>query len=413
MGSGRFLGFMGKVLTISAAVAILASAAWAAAVPQIIYNFAGNNDGEYIDSDLVMDGAGNLYGTSVLGGDFGSGTVFRLTPSGNNWIHTVLYSFTGGTDGAEPYKGVTLDSQGNLYGTAVAGGSGTCEGGCGVAYKLTNSGGVWTQTVIHAFTGGDDGYGPGTGLTLGSHGILYGMTPTGGANAQGVIFLLRPMPNGTWNLKVIHAFTGGTDGAGGSAGRLLRYKGSLYGVTTTGGANGKGIAFKLTHPIGSWQFTTLYAFKGFPNDAGFPYGALTPDGRGNLYGTTYYDGANNLGSVYQLAPQPDGTWTEKLLYSFNGGTDGSGSIGNVVFGKTGAMYGTTSAGGASCNCGVIFKLTPGGNGTWREYVTYRFKGSPDGAFPYNGMVGDSAGNFYGVTKHGGTTDDGIIYKFTP
>jgi uncharacterized repeat protein (TIGR03803 family) len=411
MGSRRFLGFMGRVLTISAALAILTSAAWAA-VPQIIYNFAGDDDGEYIDSDLVIDGAGNLYGTSVLGGDFGSGTVFQLAPSGNGWTHTVLYSFHGGTDGGEPYKGVTLDSQGNLYGTAVTGGSGSCEGGCGVAYKLTNSGGVWTQTVIHAFTGGDDGYGPGTGLTLGRYGILYGMTPTGGANGQGVIFLLRPMANGTWNLKVIHAFTGGTDGAGGSAGRLLRYKGGLYGVTTTGGANGKGVAFKLTHPVGGWQFTTLYAFQGQP-DAGFPYGALTPDGQGNLYGTTYYDGANNLGSVYQLAPQPDGTWKESVLYSFKGGRDGSGSISNVVFAKTGAMYGTTSAGGASCNCGVIFKLTPGANGTWREYVTYRFKGAPDGAFPYNGMVGDLAGNFYGPTKQGGTGDDGTIYKFTP
>ena len=411
MGSRRFLGFMGKVLTIAAAVAILANAAWAA-VPQIIYNFAGDDDGEYIDSDLVIDGAGNLYGTSVLGGDFGSGTVFQLTPSGNAWTHTVLYSFHGGADGGEPYKGVTLDSQGNLYGTAVTGGGGSCEGGCGVAYKLTHSGGVWTQTVIHTFTGGDDGYGPGTGLTLGRYGTLYGMTPTGGANGQGVIFLLRPMPNGTWNLKVIHAFTGGTDGAGGSAGRLLRYKGSLYGVTTTGGANAKGVAFKLTHATGGWQFTTLYAFQGQP-DAGFPYSALTPDSQGNLYGTTYYDGANNLGSVYQLAPQPDGTWKESVLYSFKGGRDVSGSISNVVFAKTGAMYGTTSAGGASCNCGVIFKLTPAANGTWREYVPYRFKGAPDGAFPYNGMVGVSAGNFYGPTKQGGTADDGLIYKFTP
>jgi uncharacterized repeat protein (TIGR03803 family) len=166
MGSRRSLGFMGKVLAISAAVTLLASAAWAA-VPQIIYNFAGNGDGEYLDSDLVIDGAGNLYGTSVLGGDFASGTVFQLKPSGNGWTHTVLYSFTGGADGGEPYKGVTVDSQGNLYGTAVTGGGGSCEGGCGVAYKLTNSGGVWTQTVIHTFTGGDDGSGPGTGLTLG------------------------------------------------------------------------------------------------------------------------------------------------------------------------------------------------------------------------------------------------------
>src|ERR1700730_14733352 len=345
MGSRRSLGFMGKALAISARVTRLARAA-GAAVPQIIYNFAGNDDGEYLDSDLVIDGAGTIYGTSVQGGDFGSGTVFQLKPSGNGWTHTVLYSFTGGADGGEPYKSVTVDSQGNLYGTAVTGGGGSCEGGCGVAYKLTNSGGVWTQTVIHTFTGGDDGSGPGTGLTLGQYGTLYGMTPTGGANGQGVVFLLRPIENGAWNLKVIHAFTGGNDGAGGSAGRLLRFKGGLYGVTTTGGANAEGVAFRLSHPTGGWRFTTIYAFKGQP-DAGFPYGALTPDSQGNLYGTTYHDGANNLGSVYQLAPQPDGTWKESVLYSFKGGQDGSSSISNVVFAKSGAMYGTTSAGGAS------------------------------------------------------------------
>jgi uncharacterized repeat protein (TIGR03803 family) len=411
MGRRRFAHSMSMVLTISVAVAILACAAWAAG-PQIIYNFGGDADGEYIDSDLVIDGAGNLYGTSVQGGDFGSGTVFQLAPSGNGWTHTVLYSFTGGADGGEPYKGVTVDSQGTLYGTAVTGGGGSCEGGCGVAYKLTNSGGVWTQTVIHTFSGGDDGSGPGSGLTLGPNGTLYGMTPTGGANSQGVIFLLRPMSSGNWQLRAIHAFTGGDDGAGGSAGRLLLSKGVFYGVTTVGGANGKGIVFQLTHKTGGWQFTTLYAFKGQP-DAGFPYGGLAFDSHGNLYGTTYYDGANNLGSVYQLARLADGTWKESVLYSFKGGKDGSNSISNVVFDKTGALYSTTSAGGASCDCGVIFKLTPGVNGKWKESVTYRFQGAPDGGFVYNGMVGDSAGNFYGATVHGGTGDDGAIYKFTP
>jgi uncharacterized repeat protein (TIGR03803 family) len=411
MGSTRCKRSMSKVLTISAAVVILACGAWAAA-PQIIYSFAGGSDGEYVDSDLVIDGAGNLYGTSVQGGQFGSGTVFQVTPTGDGSTHTVLYSFTGGADGGEPYKGVTLDSQGNLYGTAVTGGAGSCEGGCGVAYKLTNSGGVWTQTVIHTFTGGDDGSGPGSGLTVGWHGTIYGVTPTGGANGQGVVYQLKPMPDGTYKLTVLHAFTGGVDGAGGSAGRLLLHSGSLYGVTTAGGANGKGVAFEITPTHGVWQFTTLYAFKGQP-DAGFPYSTLTMDVQGRLYGTTYYDGAHNLGSVYQLTLRHDGTWREQVLYSFKGGTDGSGSIGNVVIDRTGAIYGTTSAGGASCNCGVIFKVTHRFDGSWKETVRYRFKGAPDGAFAYNGMVGDSVGNFYGTTVHGGTTDDGVIYKLTP
>src|SRR5580765_6938370 len=175
MESRRFLHSVGMVLTTSAAVAILATAAWAAGTPQVIYSLAGEADGEYTDTDLVVDGAGNLYGTSVQGGAFGGGTVFQLSPSGNGWTHTVLYSFTGGADGGEPYKGVTLDRHGNLYGTAVTGGSGSCEGGCGVVYKLTNSGGTWIQSVIHAFTGGDDGSGPGARVTVDGNGDVYGM----------------------------------------------------------------------------------------------------------------------------------------------------------------------------------------------------------------------------------------------
>src|SRR5438552_12880184 len=172
----------------------------------VIYSFAGDEDGEYADTDLAIDKAGNLYGTTVLGGDFGGGTVFQLSPSGNGWVHTVLYSFTGGPDGGEPYKGVTLDAEGNLYGTAVTGGSGSCEGGCGVVYKLTNSGETWTQTVIHAFTGGDDGSGPGARVALDAQGNVYGMTPTGGAFGLGTIDELHPGANGNYTFKVIHSF---------------------------------------------------------------------------------------------------------------------------------------------------------------------------------------------------------------
>src|SRR5437667_9437359 len=146
----------------------------------VIYSLADEEDGKYADTDLAIDKAGNLYGTTVLGGDFGGGTVFQLSPSGNGWVHTVLYSFTGGPDGGEPYKGVTLDAEGNLYGTAVTGGSGSCEGGCGVAYKLTHG----TQTVIHAFTGGNDGSGPGGRPTIDGHGDLYGMAPTAGRHGE-------------------------------------------------------------------------------------------------------------------------------------------------------------------------------------------------------------------------------------
>jgi uncharacterized repeat protein (TIGR03803 family) len=136
------------VLIVLAIAASMVSVAKAANTEQVLYSFAGDTDGEYIDSDITMDSAGNIYGTSVQGGVFGTGTVFELSPSNGTWTHTVLYSFTGLADGGQPYKGVTLDAKGNLYGTAVVGGSfaGPCvEAGCGVVYKLTNNGGTWTQ----------------------------------------------------------------------------------------------------------------------------------------------------------------------------------------------------------------------------------------------------------------------------
>ncbi|HEY7099848.1 MAG TPA: choice-of-anchor tandem repeat GloVer-containing protein [Terriglobales bacterium] len=412
---GRMGSFKGNALRIFAVIALLVCAAWAAPTTQVIYSFAGDEDGEYTDTDLILDSAGNIYGTSVLGGEFGTGSVFQLSPSGNTWVHTVLYSFTGQADGGQPYKGVTMDAAGNLYGSAVIGGKfGACpEDGCGVVYKLTNNGGSWTQTVIHAFNG-NDGYGPGQGLTFDTAGNLYGMTATGGQYGLGVIYQLRPQQDGTWKLRVIHHFTGGNDGSSGSAGRLLLdASGSLFGVATTGGANGKGTAFRLTPTQNDrWNFTTLYAFQGQP-DAGFPYGALVGDPAGNLYGTTYWDGANNLGSVYQLSPGPGGKWRERVLYSFKGGRDGNSSISNLVIDKRGRLYGTTSEGGAGCSCGVIFRVAKDANGVWKETIAYRFQGAPDAGFAYNGMVADSSGNMFGATVHGGDDDEGSIYKFVP
>ena len=258
MGSKRVSHCASRGVVICAATALLATAAWAANTTKLVYSFAGNAGGEYTDTELVRDSAGNLYGTSVQGGAFGSGTVFKVTPAG---VHTVLYNFMGGADGGEPYKGVTLDAHGNLYGTAVTGGGGSCEGGCGLVFMLTNSGGTWTQSVIHTFLG-SDGSGPGSPVALDRHGYVYGTTPTGGANGVGVVYKLRPDGTGGWKFKVVHTFSGGADGSGGSAGRLLvSAKGSLYGVCTTGGVNQFGTVYEITPNHGQWQFNTLYASR--------------------------------------------------------------------------------------------------------------------------------------------------------
>jgi uncharacterized repeat protein (TIGR03803 family) len=416
MRTSRFAraAFLGVAVT---ATLILVANAAIAATTTVAYSFAGDEDGEYPSTELVMDAAGNLYGTTVQGGEFGGGSVFQLAPDGSGgWTHTVLYSFTGGADGGQPYGGVTLDAQGNLYGTAVIGGTGgVCtEDGCGVAYELAEDAGTWHQHVLHAFTGGADGSGPGAGLTFDQDGNLYGMTPTGGAFGLGTIYQLHPNGTGQWKLRVVHAFTGGADGGAASAGRLLLAgDGSLYGVATVGGAFGQGVAFQLVPAIsGGFHMTSLYDFQGQP-DAGFPYGGLTMDARGNLYGTTYYDGANDLGSVYQLSKRGSGQWRESVLYSFSGGSDGASPISTLNLDAQGNLYGTTSEGGAAgCGCGTIFQLARRGGG-WTERVVYRFTGSPDGAFPYNGMVSDGAGSYFGTTVHGGADGEGSVYRFTP
>jgi uncharacterized repeat protein (TIGR03803 family) len=171
--------------------------------------------------------------------------------------------------------------------------------------------------------------------------------------------------------------------------------------------------FELTLRGDIWKMKTLYSFKGSP-DAGFPYGGLAFDESGNLYGTTYYEGAHELGAVYQLVRVHGNRWKERVLYNFRGGTDGSNSISGLLFDADGSLYGTTSEGGApGCSCGTIFKLTPGSYGHWTESVAYAFTGSPDGALAYNGMVADTAGNFYGATVAGGEDNEGAIYQFTP
>lgn len=265
--------------------------------------------------------------------------------------------------------------------------------------------------MIHTFLG-SDGSGPGSPVAFDKHGNLYGTTPTGGAYGMGVVYQLKPDGSGGWTFSVIHDFTGGADGLGGGAGRLLvSPSGKLYGVCTVGGVNGFGTVYEISPHHGMWQFTTLYAFKDQPDGAS-PYGALIFDKMGNLYGTTYYAGADDVGTVYKLTHH-HGTWTESVLYSFKGGRDGASPISALVADAAGNLYGTTSDGGSSCSCGVIFKMTRGEDDQWTESVIYRFPGAPRPGFAYNGMVGDCAGNFYGATVNGGKNDDGAIYKLTP
>src|SRR6266566_1245561 len=266
-----------------------------------------------------------------------------------------------------------------------------------------------TTDVVFSFAE-DDGEYADTDLETNSAGNIYGTTVLGGNHGSGTVFQLSSTPNG-WVQRVLYSFAGGADGASGSAGRMLLSHGQLYGAVTAGGIYGAGLVFELTPtPVGEWDFRTLYSFHGQP-DGSFPYGGLLRAAAGKLYGTTYYGGQNGIGAVYELSPRQTGEWNERVIYSFQTGSDGNSPISNLVHDAAGNLYGTTSEGGLGS--GTIFKVSPTGGGQWTETVVHAFQGPPDGGFSYNGMVVDPFGNFYGATVHGGDNNDGCVYQFTP
>jgi uncharacterized repeat protein (TIGR03803 family) len=423
----RFSSFLNVGVAAVAISVILVTGAWAASGERVVHTFTGGNDGIDPAATLAKDAAGNFYGTTVSGGTGtlctnGCGTVFELSPvAGGKWKETVLYSFTGGGDGKNPYGGVILDAKGDLYGTTVAGGSGgSCAGdGCGVVFLLSKSGKHWVETVMYNFTGGKHGFGPGGALAFDSVGNLYGTTPDGGkphgcaGQGCGVVYQISPVRGGGWKETLLHTFTGGADGFVGSLGPLLLDKaGNVFGVAELGGdASCKcGVVFKLTPVSGKWKFKTLDAFKGTPN-AGFPYGGVIADSKGNLYGTTYYGGATGAGSVYKLTKSA-GKYTESVLYSFTGGADGGSPTTTLMFDAKGNLYGTTSAGGDSNADGVVFKLSKAGD-QWKESVVHQFGKGSDGRNPYYGLVSDKAGHLFGTTAIGGGSGQGVVFQITP
>ncbi len=347
-----------------------------------LYSFAGGNDGSGPSAGLVLDSAGNLYGTTEFGGGYGAygdGTVFRIAPDGSE---TVLHAFTG-SDGVKPYAGLYRDRKGNLYGTALGGGS----FGTGTVFKLATNGKV---TVLHAFSGDAlDGTSPyGTLITDGA-GNFYGTTYGGGADSGGTIFKLAP--DGTET--ILHSFAAKTDGGLPYAGVIRDGAGNLYGTTPQYGPNSAGTVYRLA-PDGS--FTVLYSFPEADNLA--PYGGLKLDKAGNLYGTTFLV----AGSVFKLAP--DGT--ETTLYTFDGAGDGGFPQAGVIGSRTGALlYGTNS--GGSYDSGTVFRLK---NGV--ETVLHGFTGGSDGGAPLDPLVQDSQGNLYGTTSEGGAYGDGTVFEFS-
>jgi uncharacterized repeat protein (TIGR03803 family) len=242
-------------------------------------------------------------------------------------------------------------------------------------------------------------------------GNLYGTTFNGGSHAMGTVFELRPGSNGQWTESVIHTFNM-QDGGSPAGGLVLDGKGSIYGVTQGGGNQGAGVVFQLVpSSSGRWTERVLHSFTG-GHDGGYPYAErLIFDGLGNLYGTTSSGGAFQLGAVFSLSPNAAGFWSERVLYSFEGKVAANPYAGLVLDGK-GNLYGTCANGNGVTTVGAVFKLSPGAGGRWTERNLHLFA-RQDGEFPEASLFRDAAGNLYGTTLKGGTSDMGVVYKVTP
>ena len=395
---------------------------------KVLHTFRGS-DGAGPAGQLVRDKSGNLYGVAGVGGanncqsEGGCGTVFKMNATGKLiW----QYNFNG-PDGENPVSGLLFNG-GDFYGTTVYGGkinNHICPGGlrCGVAFKLDQTG--KKETVLHKFTGPPDGYFPEARLVQDAAGILYGTTSIGGEYGAGSVFKIDTAGNET----VLYNFTGGSDGCFSDSGVVLDAAGNLYGATLQGGSgfcnSGYGVVYKVD---GNGYETVLHTFEF--SDGAYPVSVLLFDSHGNLYGTTDGGGSsgacdyqNGCGTVFELSPLEDGSWSETVLYNFcslSGCADGMLPFrGPLVRDSAGNLYGTTGSGGTYCSggCGVVFKLDTAGE----ETVLHDFTGGKDGSSPGGGLAMDSAGDLYGEAPQGGDLSCkagnghgcGTIFKITP
>ncbi len=448
---------------------MLAAPASAAPVETVLHDFSGRADGGFSIAALAMDATGALYGTTSSGGSAGFGTVFKLTPpatGATKWKESVLHAFKGGADGSGPGTAVIIGTKGELYGVTYQGGSANA----GIVFELvppTGTGTQWKEKILYTFTGGADGANPAGRLALGTNGVLYGTTYAGGisgasgvAAGNGVVFSLVPPSAGSsaWTEKVLYSFNGtGTtngDGEGPTGGVIFGKNGALYGTTSIGGVpgvsalctyrNGCGTVFELLPPAAgktAWTENVLWRFAGIAGDGAIPAGEPTFGPHGVLFGLTYAGGSDlpyygnlNLGTAFQLTPPAAGrtAWTETVIHNFGFFSDYAYPVGNLIIDSSGALYGAALDAGSITPAGAtggggVYKLTPpaAGSTSWSETHLHDFTDSSGdfcktGCYPEAGLVGDASGALYGTTIEGGTFPEagdnvspGVVYKITP
>lgn len=340
-------------------------------------------------------------------------TTIVAVPQAHAQTFTVLHAFSHGAAGSNPEAGVTLDAGGNLYGTTNEGG----DQDRGTVYRLKHAGTGWVLNTLYSFET-EVGDTPVTRVQFGPGGLLYG-------TADSVVYNLQPSATTCmavlcpWNEHVLHVFQGWpTDGAGPRGDLSFDQAGNIYGTTFLGGFDNIGAVYEQTS---SGQESLLYTFPGYP-DGQTPWGGVVLDTAGNLYGTTE-GGGNSLncdggyagcGTVFELTYTQGTGWTETILYNFTNQSDGYFPLGGVIFDRAGNLYGTTGSGGVGCDgygCGTVFELSPSNNG-WTYRLLYSFTGG-DGQFgcgPQTSLTMDAAGNLYGTTLCDGATRLGNVFE---
>jgi hypothetical protein len=412
----------------------LAASSLCAGQETVLHTFVNKADGNSPGGGLTFDTKGNLFGTTSVGGtgEFADGTAFELTPkaSGGFTFHTIHQFSAAMGDGASPGSAFILDANGNLYGVAPNGGN-----GCGIVYELSPAkSGKWKETILHKFDGsGKDGCNPSGRLIFDQAGDLFGGTFNGGGgltnlfcnNGCGTTYKLH-LANGKWTETVLHRFTGkGTDGQSPTGGLAFDKDGNLWGTTFIGGVgksstcgdtNGAGFCgtvFELTpNAKGTWTESTLYSFVD-ASTGWNSFSGLILDQAGDLVGTTENGGSALQGTVFKITPKAKGKVTESLIHEFVGEADGAFPNSGLTLGAAGTLYGVVSQGGGNggeniCkedsdeSCGIVYKLTPGSDGTFTETILYTFKGGADGAGPADDVLAfDANGDVFGSASSGG------------